>query len=136
MGKPDKQVQPKLTFEFKRLKKAALQVMSDTETDVEAAGTSKLERIMVAMQQSLQTIYGKIDTLNLRMDNMASKLDKHAARLTEAEQRISNSEDKVEVITKSCAQIEKLFAVINTKNEDLEARSWRNNLRILGSPQI
>ncbi|KAJ1089696.1 hypothetical protein NDU88_002843 [Pleurodeles waltl] len=58
-----------------------------------------------------------------------------AGRQTEAEQRISAVEDTVHTKSKQLLQIEKVLKLIAAKNKYLEARSRRNNLRIVGIPE-
>ncbi|KAJ1127162.1 hypothetical protein NDU88_005565 [Pleurodeles waltl] len=52
-----------------------------------------LRQILVAMQQSLTQIDGKIDSLSYHMDRMSERLDKHAEHLDQAERRVSEVED-------------------------------------------
>lgn len=108
---------------------------SDTEPDGKTGAPNGMETLLRAIQQSLQDINGKLDTITQRVDNMVAKLDKHGERLVEAETRISTVEEESHTTTKKCAEMEKLLDVIKNKAEDFEARSCRNNIRIVGVPE-
>ncbi|KAJ1213535.1 hypothetical protein NDU88_001169 [Pleurodeles waltl] len=105
----------------------------------QAAGShnvSLLKTTLLAMHSNLQSIDGKIDSLNMRINHMSTKLDKQAARIMAAEQRISNAEDDLQTISMKCLKIEKVLAVIQAKNKDIEACSCRTNLLITRVPEF
>ncbi|KAJ1189250.1 hypothetical protein NDU88_006000 [Pleurodeles waltl] len=69
------------------------------------------------------------------MSHLRAKLVKHEKCITVAEQCISTAEDYIQTATTKCLYMEKVLAVIQAKNEDLDARSRCNNLRIIGLPE-
>lgn len=134
MGKTERG-QPRLTFEPRRAGRNADQTASDSEEDTPTDKLINIDKTLLAVQASLLAINGKIDKLNLRMDHMSSKLDKQAQRLGEAETRIADTEEGLQAVADKAASMEKVLAVIQARNEDLEARSRRNNVRITGLPE-
>ena len=135
MGKTDK-AQSKLQFDLRKTPRA-----NDGEELGQGEGlaqpsqemNSELRQMLVTMQQSLTKIDGKIDALTFRMDRMTERLDKHTERLDMVERRVA---EKEQVSTAEAQrQVEKTLAAVQAKAEDLEARSRRNNLRILGLPE-
>ncbi|XP_069506389.1 cytochrome P450 2D15-like [Ambystoma mexicanum] len=53
----------------------------------------------------------------------------------EAEQRIGEGEDKVTTLRREVTKLQQSVNKVVTKNEELEGRSRRNNIRILGVPE-
>ncbi|KAJ1204973.1 hypothetical protein NDU88_000408 [Pleurodeles waltl] len=94
-----------------------------------------MKALLLTMQSSLSSIDGKMDTMTTRLDLLTAGLEKHSGRITEAEQRISNGEDVMQKRQEQLSQMDKLLKVIALKNEDLEARSRRNNIGIVGIPE-
>lgn len=134
MGKSDKS-QPRLSFEMRKPSRTQSKAASDSEADTQREATPSLETTLLAMQRSLQSIDGKIDALNQRMDHMSAKLEKQNTRIGVVEQRVSNTEDDLSAVTSKALNMEKVLALIQAKNEDLGARSRRNNLRITVLPE-
>ena len=84
------------------------------------------------LKDSLRTIDGKLDTLMYRMDRFQERADKQEGRLTEVESRVSTIEDSHRVLDTRLPEIQKELHLLKAKNEDLEGRSRRNNIRIIG----
>ncbi|KAJ1214221.1 hypothetical protein NDU88_001846 [Pleurodeles waltl] len=101
MGKIDRL---HLTFSYKRLSRPVLEPTSDQESGTQ--GATAVDFALLAMQQSLQSINGKIDSLNLRINRMLA-------------------------ITMKYRNMERVLAVIKAKNEDLKACPRRNYLCIM-----
>ncbi|KAJ1097040.1 hypothetical protein NDU88_002169 [Pleurodeles waltl] len=91
-----------------------------------------LRQMLVAMQHRLTQIDGKIDNLSYRMDRMTEHLDKHVERLDQSERRVSEVEDGQTQLSTSHVKLTKELNSLRPKVDDLEARSWRKNLRIVG----
>ncbi|KAJ1136281.1 hypothetical protein NDU88_002698 [Pleurodeles waltl] len=134
MGKMDK-TQAKLTFDQHRSYKPqeerlehSFPATCETDTEVEP----DIKKILAAMQHSLAKIDGKIDALSFQMGRMNERLDKHAECIDAMEHRISDLEDDHTATSTSQSQMDKTLAAFHAKVEDLEARSHRNNLRIVG----
>lgn len=73
-----------------------------------------------------------MDSLAYRMDRMSKRMDKHAERIDMAEHRIFETEDAQNDMGEAQKRMAKLMSSIKDKAEDIEARSRRNNVRILG----
>ncbi|KAJ1088445.1 hypothetical protein NDU88_001602 [Pleurodeles waltl] len=70
-----------------------------------------------------------------RLDLLNNKLKGYVGRIPEAEEHISNIEDTVKAKSEQLLQMDKNLKIIANKNEDLEARSRRNNLCIVSIPE-
>ncbi|KAJ1148454.1 hypothetical protein NDU88_001289 [Pleurodeles waltl] len=66
------------------------------------------------------------------MDRMSERLDKHAERLDHVENRVSTVEDGQKELASSHTKFNKDLRALRLKVDDMEARSRRNNLRIVG----
>ncbi|KAJ1181493.1 hypothetical protein NDU88_006700 [Pleurodeles waltl] len=134
MGKFDK-AQAKLHFERRKTNN---QAGDGTETEPErtseapAPEDQDLQHILAAMQQCLTQIDGKIDSLSYRMDRMSECLDKQVERLDQTERRVSTVEDGQTVLATGQLKVGTELATLRHKIDDLESRSRRNNLRIVG----
>ncbi|KAJ1203531.1 hypothetical protein NDU88_007316 [Pleurodeles waltl] len=119
MGKTDKN-QPKLHFDQRKPQKTVGErAAADTpeREDMPQVEEPEPRQILAAMQQSLAQIDSKIDCLTFRMDRMTERLNKHGDWLDQSS---------------SQAKMNKALMALQTKVDDLEARSHRNNLRIVG----
>ena len=109
-----------------------------TEGDMaQGSGSSHKQAAAPAQDNlvSLSSLEGTMDDVSSRMDTFAQKIDQHDHQLREAEQRISNVEDSAANNKNTLQEMEKVLKHIAAKNEDLEARSRRNKLRILWIPE-
>ncbi|KAJ1123380.1 hypothetical protein NDU88_001850 [Pleurodeles waltl] len=130
MGKTDKN-QAKLQFDSRKSHSPAGNLVepgSERGPDMPSGEEQDLCQILVAMQHSLTQHDGKIDSLSYCMDRMTERLDKHAERLDQSEKRVSEVEDGQTRHVKLYKEVHSL----RLKVDDLEARSWRNYLRIVG----
>ncbi|KAJ1144996.1 hypothetical protein NDU88_011288 [Pleurodeles waltl] len=90
MGKSDK-IQAKLQFESRKAHKmrsegasAPAEMLENGEWET----APDLQQILMAMQECLTKIDGKIDALTYRMDCMSDRLDGHAECLDQVERRV------------------------------------------------
>ncbi|KAJ1082984.1 hypothetical protein NDU88_003145 [Pleurodeles waltl] len=105
---------------------------SERGPEMPTAEEQDLRQILVAMQHSLTQIDGKIDSLSYRMDRMTEHLAKHVELLDQSERRVSEVEDGQTQLAASHVNLSKEVHSLRLKVDDLEARSQRNNLRIVG----
>lgn len=138
MGKTDP-TQSKIPFATKRNLRGAdapqtseEQRFTATET---AAQEDDLRSILLEVRSSLKTIDIKIDALQSGLDSVKQKVVVHENRLDIQENRDSDTQDAHTETRSQILGMEKVLEAIKNKNEDLEARSRRNNLRILGLPE-
>ncbi|KAJ1186183.1 hypothetical protein NDU88_002966 [Pleurodeles waltl] len=66
------------------------------------------------------------------MDRMSDRLDGHAERLDQVERRVSEADDEHNMLATAQKKVDTLLHTLQAKAEDLEARSRRNNVRIVG----
>ena len=85
------------------------------------------------MRERLVSIENKMDALTSRLGPITRKLIKYDNRLVEG--RISSAEDSLTTKGETLHKMDKVLHVIAAKNEDLEARSRRSNIRILYIPE-
>ncbi|XP_063781276.1 uncharacterized protein LOC134929621 [Pseudophryne corroboree] len=78
----------------------------------------------------------KLAPLKDSLDSALTQLNQHAQRLTKAEQRISDLEDDLTTAKTALSDQEKFVASIQDKLEDLENRNRRNNVRLIGLPEL
>ena len=67
--------------------------------------------------------------------HIRTDLDTIRGRLTTAETRISDTEDTAAQLTAKMTKLETQVKFLTEKNEDLENRSRRSNLRLIGLPE-
>ncbi|KAJ1132102.1 hypothetical protein NDU88_010432 [Pleurodeles waltl] len=70
------------------------------------------------------------------MDRIRARVDEHDARFEQLESCTSAMEDQRHGETEHLLQMERVLEVIRNKNEDLEARSRRNNVRMLPGSMV
>ncbi|KAJ1140027.1 hypothetical protein NDU88_006388 [Pleurodeles waltl] len=70
-----------------------------------------------------------------QLDHTRSRVDDHDSRFEQLEARASDLEDGRQGDCEQLLQMERVLEVIRNKNEDLEARSFCNNIRIIGLPE-
>ncbi|KAJ1081654.1 hypothetical protein NDU88_001832 [Pleurodeles waltl] len=81
------------------------------------------------LKSSLAGIDAKLDHLTEQMDRIRARVDKHDACFEQLESRTSELEDQGRGGRERLLQMKRVLEVIRNKNEDLEARSWCNNVR-------
>lgn len=87
---------------------------------------------MLEMRSSLRTIDSKLDVFTSQLESVKQKVDTHETRLDVLENRHSDLHDFQVETKEQVLQMDKVLGLLRAKNEDLEARSRRNNLRITG----
>ncbi|KAJ1105565.1 hypothetical protein NDU88_002970 [Pleurodeles waltl] len=73
-----------------------------------------------------------LDSFADRIDHLGERLDSQTSRLDSAEERISGLGDDAENTVKWLEKLECNLKTVAIKSEDLEARSCRSNICILG----
>ncbi|KAJ1214260.1 hypothetical protein NDU88_001885 [Pleurodeles waltl] len=95
-----------------------------------------LTELLIEVKSSLKSIDAKIDILTNRLDQVKQRVDKHEHRLDVLENHMSNTDDSQAESEEHLLKMDNILYLIQMKNEDLEARSRRNNLRIVGWQRI
>lgn len=86
------------------------------------ASTSKLEA----------TINGISEKFSARLETLTTAHAETVSRVTEVEPRVSSLEDRINTLESSLTEVQKQNSALTRKVTDLEGRSRRDNLRILG----
>ncbi|KAL7371477.1 hypothetical protein ABVT39_027677 [Epinephelus coioides] len=98
-----------------------------------------LEMVMIAIQESKEELSKQIDTKTTTIQSLLTKIDAALSTLAdqveEMEGRISANKDNIKDATTHVEKLEKEVKVLKDKVDDLENRSWRNNIQILNLPE-
>lgn len=105
------------------------------ETQLDPTPEDDIKTMLGEVKTSLMDMHTKIDSIVSRLDQVSRKVDRHDARLTALETRVSDHEDHQTEQNEKLQKITKDLDIIRARNEDLEARSRRNNVRITGIPE-
>ncbi|XP_053575343.1 LOW QUALITY PROTEIN: ras and EF-hand domain-containing protein-like [Bombina bombina] len=112
----------------------SIESISDIRPEMTTVNISKddieeiSKQVALSLSPQLDHIKTELFTLSVEMKNFTS-------RLTEIESRISDTEDSVTKQNLSIQQHDIKISEITDKIEDLENRSRRNNLKIVGLPE-
>lgn len=116
------------------------------QNEGDATSMADLSAVLTELK-SLRSEFGsKLDSIDDRLGKMASSITAlensmsevkrnvaaNTTRMEEAENRIMSTEEHVEKNTTDLTNAMKRIAYLETKTEDLENRSRRNNLRLFG----
>lgn len=97
---------------------------------------SLVERISAEVLRGVEASFDKkIDPVLKKLEACSSKIATLDTRITEAESRISNSEDAAATHVTKLAEMENKLEATLEKLDDLENRSRRCNIRIIGLPE-
>lgn len=95
-----------------------------TQGDLLELSNSLTEKIAAVIDKKMTLFSNKLDTIT-------AKIESEARRLDLAEQRISNTEDSMVELEAKIASAEEKLASITDRLDDQEARSRRDNIKIL-----
>lgn len=86
--------------------------------------------------QTLQSDFGqRLDTVLETVQSVQGDFNIFSGRLTEAEERLGRAEDGVVRIEKTAEVLQRTVEKLTAKVDDLENRSRRSNLRLIGLPE-
>ncbi|KAK7898833.1 hypothetical protein WMY93_019686 [Mugilogobius chulae] len=106
---------------------------SEQVDDVSLSTTPKWAEDLAAKFERVELSFGaKIDQMSESINSLTRDTRAMLNRLNNAERRIGNMEDTVEKNTADTAKNDKLIHALQQKVDDLENRSRRNNLRLVG----
>ncbi|KAK7907598.1 hypothetical protein WMY93_016210 [Mugilogobius chulae] len=83
----------------------------------------------------LTEIKASLAPINSSIVEVNAKLDAFEPRITEMETYLSDHSDRIDSLEKRVDHLEKERGELRTKVEDLENRTRRNNLRVIGLPE-
>lgn len=91
--------------------------------------------IMLAINSFKQDLNIKIDGVLTEIRIVQTDIKDCSGRIMEAETRICTAEDEIRTLKESIENLESKTKNLTNKVDDLEGRSRRNNLRVLGIPE-
>lgn len=112
-----------------------LEMDNSTTDSFETTENPSTMDIMKAIRSFKQDFHVEMSGVMAAIKSVQSDIKDCSGRVTEAEQRISTAEDDINLLQKSVKNLEKKTQLLSSKVEDLECRSRRNNVRILGIPE-
>ncbi|XP_053572801.1 uncharacterized protein LOC128662837 [Bombina bombina] len=77
----------------------------------------------------------KIENLQKGVDTLAEEVKQFSTRVSEVETRVSDLEDTQHINCNKLVALEKYTTTLQQKIDDLENRSRRNNVRLIGLPE-
>ncbi|KAJ8014148.1 hypothetical protein DPEC_G00037240 [Dallia pectoralis] len=106
------------------------------EGDGEEATPGENNRDILKAIISLKSgLYKKIDGVQTTITEVRKEIQECTGRLAHAEKRISDAEDNVNGLISKVSTLESTVKTLSDKVEDLECRSRRNNVRLVGLPE-
>uniref|UniRef100_H3B3H6 L1 transposable element RRM domain-containing protein n=1 Tax=Latimeria chalumnae TaxID=7897 RepID=H3B3H6_LATCH len=97
--------------------------------------TSSMEPILRDIQKTNSLIEEKINEINSSISKMDKKMEAFTKRLDKAEHRLGDMEDSMHNMETSVQQLQETIVKLQDKADDLENRSRRCNLRLVGLPE-
>lgn len=93
------------------------------------------QALMQAITECKTTLTEKIDFLQTDFGLLCRDMDKVRGRLGEAERRVGESEDSIRDHHATLDTLQVRIKALESRAEDSENRSRRNNLRVVGLPE-
>lgn len=97
-----------------------------------AAIASLLEEHRVALSADFNTA---VSTLEVKLDQIQTAVTDHASKIALLETHGNAQDERVQALEMTCAILTESNAKLLAKVVDLESRSRRNNIRIIGLPE-
>jgi len=105
--------------------------MASLVQELEKNRKSLASELKTYLSTSLETSLAPIRT---SLDTISAALDSHNQKIITMESTLTNHSDELTELTSRLERLEKSNAALASKAEDLENRSRRQNLRIVGLP--
>lgn len=93
---------------------------------------SELEKACAAISSEMQA---SLAPINQSLDALRKKLDDYEPRFTEMEEALTDHSDRLTSLEKRVEKLQQENKELTEKTDDLENRSRRNNLRVMGLPE-
>uniref|UniRef100_H3AKL6 L1 transposable element RRM domain-containing protein n=1 Tax=Latimeria chalumnae TaxID=7897 RepID=H3AKL6_LATCH len=97
--------------------------------------TNSMESILQDIHQTNSQIEERISEIKSSISSMDKKMEAFTKGLDEAEHRLGNTEDSVHGLETTVQQLQETVVKLQEKTDDLENRSRRRNLRLVGLPE-
>ncbi|KAI4818143.1 hypothetical protein KUCAC02_011504 [Chaenocephalus aceratus] len=116
----------------KQVKKDSMPTENVATSDVSMeALTSLLESHKVSLSTEFKTV---IAALESKIDLIHATISDHGQRITSLESNADLVDGRLSTLEATCAELAASNAKLRAKTADLEARSRRKNIRIIGLP--
>ena len=96
-------------------------LLSDLTTTLTTAMKMVVDEALRPISAALDAVKSTTDSLNLKITDMETALSDHSDRITALEE--------------TCTRLQSEITQLMAKTQDLELRSRRNNLRVIGIPE-
>lgn len=103
--------------------------------EVVTSGESNNQDIMKAIMSLKSGLYMKIDGVQKTITKVRKEIQECTGQIAHAEQHISDAEDNVNGLISEVSMLESTVKTLSNKVGDLECRSRRNNVRLVGLPE-
>ncbi|KAL7395387.1 hypothetical protein ABVT39_015628 [Epinephelus coioides] len=107
--------------------------MADTESNKETNAESS--SILLAIRSMNKTMTEQFDILEANLASTQASLVSLGNRMTEVEEATSNYDHRLSQVEQACMKMRAENDALHAKVIDLEARSRRHNIRIIGLPE-
>lgn len=97
-----------------------------------AAIANLLEEHRVALSTDFKTA---VSTLEAKLDQIQTTVTDHASKIASLETNANSQDERTKALEATCAMLTESNAKLYAKVVDLESRSRRNNIRIIGLPE-
>ncbi|KAJ1211384.1 hypothetical protein NDU88_006744 [Pleurodeles waltl] len=134
MGKSE-QRQSKLTFDGGKKRGGSSSSLLGDGPAAEGGLDASVRAMFLDLKNSLAGINAKLDYVTEQLDRIKARVDDQNTRFDHLESRTSDLKDQHNDEREKLLQMERKLDIIHNKNEDLEVRSHRNNIRIIGLPE-
>lgn len=105
----------------------------DPSTDINMASlVSLLEEHRQALSAEFKTSISKLED---KLEHIQCKVSDNEAKIISLEANANETEDRMLALEDSCAKLSESNAKLQTRVSELESRSRRSNIRILGLPE-
>lgn len=94
-----------------------------------------LSEIVSLLEQTRQDMFSQFSSLELKLDKINSTLENHAQCLSLVEEVTKKLDRRCKDLERVCSTLKEHNSKLTLKVMDLESRSRRQNLRILGLPE-
>ncbi len=102
-----------------------------TEVSMSAL-TSLLEEHRAALSTEFKTA---LTSLEAKLDLVQAAVSDHGSRITSLESNADLISERIQSLETICAELTENYTKLKAKTSDLEGRSRRNNIRIIGLPE-
>uniref|UniRef100_H2ZZZ3 L1 transposable element RRM domain-containing protein n=1 Tax=Latimeria chalumnae TaxID=7897 RepID=H2ZZZ3_LATCH len=97
--------------------------------------TNSMETMLRDIKQSNSHIEEKLIEITMTISNMDKKMEAFTKRIDEVERRVGDVEDSIQNVDSSIQNLQTKIVWLQEKADDLENRSRRSNLQLVGLPE-